>query len=81
MLVSSEGGGGRRTVTNSGLWTICVFRVVTFKRPEMTFKSSEYLLIMNFDYFVPISFTMLVYCWVKFVDNMRRWPNVDLLLG
>ena len=48
----SRGGGGVRTVTNSGLWTICVFRVMTFKRPELTFRASDYLLIMNFDYFV-----------------------------
>ena len=32
-----------------------------FKRPEMTFKASEYLLIMNVDYFVPISFNLLYY--------------------
>ena len=41
------GGGGDRTVTNSGLWTICVFRVMTFKRQGMTLKNSDYLLIMN----------------------------------
>ena len=44
------GGGGGRTVINSGLWTICVLKAMTFKRPEMTFKASDYLLIMNFDY-------------------------------
>ena len=38
-----------------------MFRVVTFKRPEMIFKASEELLIMNFDYFVPISFNLLYY--------------------
>ena len=43
----------------SVLWTICVFRVMTIKRPEMTFKVSEYLLIMNLDYFVQISFNFL----------------------
>ena len=31
-------GGMGCTVTNSGLWTICVFKVMPFKRPEMTFK-------------------------------------------
>ena len=41
-------------MTNSGLWTIYVFRVMTFNRPGMTFKASEYLLIMKFEYFVQI---------------------------
>ena len=36
-------------MTNSGLRTVCVFRVMTFNGPEMTLKTSEYLLIMNFD--------------------------------
>ena len=48
-------------MTNSGLWTICVFWVATFKRPEMKFKASEYLLIMNSDYFVPISINLIYY--------------------
>ena len=56
-----RGGGGGCTVTKSALWTMCVFRAVTFKRPETTFAASEYLLIMNFDYFVPISFNLLYY--------------------
>ena len=47
--------------TYSGLWTVCVFRVMTFNRPEMTFKAPEYWLIMNVDYFVPISFNMIYY--------------------
>ena len=38
------------------IWTKCVFRI--FKRPEMTFEASKYLLILNFDYFVPISFNL-----------------------
>ena len=50
-----------RGVTNSGLWTICVFRAMTLKRTEMTFKASEYLLIVSLDYFVPISFNLLYY--------------------
>ena len=58
---SVEGGGGVYTVTNSGVWTICVFRVMTIKKPEMTFKASEYLLIMNFDSFVSISSNLLYY--------------------
>ena len=48
-------------MTDSGLWNICVFRVMTFKRPEMTCKASEYLLIMNVDSFVPISLILLYY--------------------
>ena len=51
-------------MTNYGLYTTCVFRVMTLKRPEMTFKASEYLLIMNFDYFVPISFNLLYYATI-----------------
>ena len=43
-------------MTNSGLWTICVFRVMTYKK-----QASEYLLIMNVDYFVPIPFNLLYY--------------------
>ena len=48
-------------MTNSGLWTICVLKIMTFKRPEMTFKASEYSLIMNVDYFVLIFFNLLCY--------------------
>ena len=54
------------TVTNSGLWTICVFTVMTLKRPEMTFKASEYLLIMNFCSFVPISFNYITLKYKRF---------------
>ena len=53
-VVSNVRGGGC-TVTNCGLWTICVFRVMTFKKPEMTFKASKYLLIRSFDYFLLFS--------------------------
>ena len=38
-----------------------MFRVMTFKRPEMNSKASEYLLIMNVDSSVPISFNLLYY--------------------
>ena len=75
----SSGGGGVRTVTNSGLWTICVFRVMTFKRPEMTFKASEYFLIMNIDYFVSISFNLLYYTTIlPWNTNGLKNPRVFL---
>ena len=38
-----------------------VFRVMTFRRTEITFKASEYLVIMSFDYFVPFSFNFPYY--------------------
>ena len=72
-------GGGDRTVTNFGLWTICVFRVMTFKRPEITFKASEYFLIMNFDYFMSISFNLLYYTTILPCNtNVLKNPRVFL---
>ena len=67
-------------MTNSGLLTICVFsRVMTFKRPEMTFKASEYSLIMNVDYFVSISFNLLFYTTILPCNtNVLKNPRVFL---
>ena len=78
--VSSGGGGGGYTVTNSGLWTICVFRVMTFKRPGITFKASEYLLVMNFDYFVPISFICYI-TRLHFLEIQFFFKNPSVCLG
>ena len=56
---------------------------MTFKRPEMTFKASEYFLIMNVDYFVSISSNLLYYttilpCNTNVLENPRvffgSWP-------
>ena len=55
MWVSSGGGGGEG-VGGYGDQFWPMFRVMTFKRPVMTFKASEYLLIINFLYLVPISY-------------------------
>ena len=75
----SKGGEGGCTVTNSGLWTIFVFGVMTFKRPEMTFKASEYLLVMTFDYFGPISFNFLYYMTIlPWNTNVFKNPRVFL---
>ena len=54
-------------MTNSGLWTICVFRVMAFKIPE-------YFSIMNVDYFVSISFNSLYYT-TKFPCNTNVLKN------
>ena len=48
---------------------------MTFKGSEMTFKASEYLLIMNFDYFVPISFNLLYYTTKIITSKYKRFKN------
>ena len=67
-------------MTNSGLWTICVLEVMTFNRPEMTSKASEYLVIMNVDYFVPISFNLLYYTTIL-PRNTNVLKNPLVFLG
>ena len=52
---------------------------MTFKRPEMTFKASEYFLIMNVDFFVSISFNLLHYATTLPCNtNVLKNPRVFL---
>ena len=57
------------------LWTIRVFRVMTFKRLEMTYKASEYSLIMNFYYFVPICYITRLY-----YHEMKTFSKIPVCL-
>ena len=50
---------------------------MTFKRLEMTLKGSEFLLIMNFDYFVLISFDFLYYTIIlPWNTNVLKYARV-----
>ena len=67
-------------VTNYGLWTICVFRVMTFKRPEMTFKASEYMVIkyltISCQFPLICNITRLYYIGIQTFENPRVFSGL-----